>query len=345
MAMMIPRQRRGVASVVGTVFFVLVFMMALGSLAYALGVQQQMAAAQESAVLAVSQRGEESLDLAETGSGLLATNEGPAAVSVNHLVLRYPNGTVYPLAVKVAIASGGAASVQSLIPAAVCSPGNATCASRYSQIVAGNPPGSSVGLVTALGNTFWYTHESRQVDWGTITGFPPQCPDGEAVSKLNATLTCTEGGPLSSWQKETVFTAIVGQYTPTGLTLILPANGVYAFYVFTAIEPELGIERYNFEVHPLASGASLLIACAPMSDPAGGGNLPTNCVSGAGTPIAANGGPSFGVAPPVYATPGIFGVVNSGPGGSTLQIDFACTYGCGGVEMKAGSYIIAQALG
>ena len=342
---MAVNQRHGVASVVGTVFFVLVFMMALGSLAYAWGLQQQSAAAQESAVLAVSNRGEESLAFAESGAGLLATNEGPASVSINHLALRYPNGTVYPMPARAVIAPGDTVLVLSLVPTGICSPGTATCGSRFSQIAEGDPPGSSVGLVTGLGNTFWFTYEDRQVEWSTITGFPPQCPVGEAVSKLNTTLTCTVEGPLSTWVKATVSTTGSNQYTTTGLAFVLPANGTYAFYVFTAIEPETGVEAYNFEVHSLASGASLLIACAPMSEPAGGGNLPTNCVSAAGTPIAANGGPSFGVKPPVFATPGIFGVVNSGPEGSALQIDFACTYNCGGVAMKAGSFMVALPLG
>jgi O-acetyl-ADP-ribose deacetylase (regulator of RNase III) len=343
--MAISSRRKGVASVVGTVIFVLVFMVALGSLAYAWGLQQQAAAAQESALQLVSQRGEESLAFAETGAGLLAANEGPAAVSINHLVLRYPNGTVYPLAARTVIAPGGATLVESLIPDGLCSPGTATCGSRYSQIVAGNPAGSSVGLVTGFGNTFWYTHRSGQVDWGAIVGFPPQCPAGEAVSKLNTTITCTAEGSLSSWDRVAVPTTGSGEYATTGLAVVLPANGTYAFYVFTAIEPQIGIEKYNFEVHTLAAGASLLIACSPMSDPEGGGNLPTGCVSATGTPIATGSGPAFGVSPPVYATPGIFGVVYSGPEGSTLEIDFACTFGCGGVMMKAGSFMVAQALG
>lgn len=87
-----------------------------------------------------------------------------------------------------------------------------------------------------------------------------------------------------------------------------------------------------------------MIACTPMSDPEGGGGLATNCVDTAGTPIAARNSLSFGVAPPVYATPGLFGVVSSGPGGVTLQIDFACTSNCGSITLMAGSFMIVQAL-
>jgi len=337
--------RRGVASVVGTVFFVLVFMMALGSLAYASGLQQQTASAQESALQVASQRGAESLGFVVTTGGLLATNRGPATVNVNHVLLRYPNGTVYSISAAVSIPSGGSTPVQSLVPNGVCPPGNATCASKFFQILAGNPPRSTVGLVTGLGNAFWYARQSGEVDWGSLAGFPPRCPTGEAVSQVNTTLGCAPYGSITSWDRTQISTSRAGEYSPSGLAVNLPANGTFAFYAFTIVEPSIGIERYNFEVHPLPAGASLVIACAPMSDPEGGGNLPTNCVETAGTPIAVQNSLSFGVPPPVYAVPGLFGVVLSGPRGITLQIDFACTSDCGSVTLMAGSFMVAQALG
>ena len=329
---------------VGTVFFILVFVMALGSLAYASGLQQQTAAAQESALQMASQRGTESLVLVVTVGGLLATNEGPATVSVNHVLLRYSNGTVYTISAVASIPSGGSAAVQSLMPDGVCSPGTATCGSKLSQIVAGNPPGSSVGLVTGLGNTFWYTRQNGEVDWRSIVGFPPRCPPGEAVSQVNTTLGCAMEEYVASWDRNQISTSMAGEYFSSGLAVSLPANGTFAFYVFTVIEPSIGIEHYNFEVHPLPAGASLVIACAPLSGPEGGGGLPTNCVDTAGTPIATQNSLSFGVAPPVYATPGLFGVVSSGPEGMNLQIDFACTSNCGSVTLLAGSFMIVEVL-
>jgi len=340
----LPHSRSGVASVIGTIFFVLVFVMALGSLAYALGLQQQEAAAQESALQLASQRGSESLSLVFTMGGLLATNEGPATVALNHVLLRYPNGTVYSISAVVSIPSGGSTLVQSLVSNSICSPGTATCASKYSQILAGNPSGSSVGLVTGLGNAFWYAHQDGEVEWKSLVGFPPRCPSGEAVTQVNTTLGCAPEGPITSWDRTQISTGRAGEYTSSGLAVSLPANGTFAFYAFTVIKPSIGIERYNFEVHPLPAGASLVIACAPMSDPEGGGNLPTNCVDTAGSPIAAQNSLSFGVTPPVYATPGLFGVVSSGPIGIALQIDFACTSDCGSITMMAGSFIVAQAL-
>ena len=319
-------------------------MMALGSLAYASGLQQETAAAQESALQLASQRGAESLVFAVTAGGLRATNEGPVTVAVNHVLLRYQNGTVYSIPAVASVPSRGSTLVQSLIPDGACSAGAATCASRFSQIVAGNPPGSSVGLVTGLGNAFWYAQQNSEVDWKSIVGFPPRCPAWEAINQVNTTLGCATEGYIASWDRSPISTSMAGEYSDSGLAVSLPANGTFAFSVFTVIEPSLGIERYDFEVHPLPSGASLVIACAPMSDPEGGGNIPTNCVDTAETPIAVLNSLSFGVTPPVFATPGLFGVVSSGPGGMTLQIDFACTSDCGSVTMMAGSFMIVQAL-
>jgi hypothetical protein len=343
--MRIPKRRLGVSAVIGTVFFVMVFMLALGSLAYASGLQQQTAEAQESALQAASQKGAESIEFATASGGVMATNEGPATLSVNHVVLRYPNGTVYAFPAAVAIPSGGSNLLQPLIPNSVCSPGTATCLSKYTQIVKGNPPGSSVGLVTGLGNTFWFTGQENQVNWDALVGFPSPCPAGEGVTGLNTTPACASGGSLTSWAKAPTSTSGTGKYISTGLSVPLGANLTYAFYVFTVVEPSIGIEYYNFEVHSLSAGAALVLACAPLSDPGGGGNLPTNCVGAAGTPIAATNSLAFGVAPPVYATPGLFGVVTSGPAGSTLEIDIACTGNCGSLTLKAGSFMVVQVLG
>lgn len=338
------RCHRAVASVVGTIFFVLVFMMALGSLAYASALQQQTAAAQESVLQIASQRGAESLALVASIGGLVATNEGPTTALVNHVLLRYPNGTVYSISANVSIPSGGSTPVRLLIPNAVCTPGAATCSSKYAQILAGNPPGSSVGLVTGLGNAFWYTRQNGEVDWRSLDGFPPACPSDEAVSRVNTTLGCVPDGSITSWDRTRVSSGAAGVYSSSGLAVVLPANGTFAFYAFLVVEPSIGIEHYNFEVHPLPDGASLVIACAPMADPEDGGGVPSNCVEAAGIPIAAQNSLSFGVSPPVYATPGLFGVVSSGPNRITLQIDFACTSDCGSVALLAGSYIVVQDL-
>ncbi len=140
-------------------------------------------------------------------------------------------------------------------------------------------------------------------------------------------------------------TSGTGKYTPTGLAVALASNRTYAFYVLTSVEPVTGVEKYNFEIHALPVGASLVIACTPLSYPITGGNQPTNCVTSASTPVASSSQLSFGTAPPVYATPGLFGVVTVGATGGTLGIDIACISGCGGVTLRPGSFVVVQAVG
>ena len=343
--MIVHLEHRGVASVLGTLFFVVVFMIALGSLAYASSLQSQSSQAEQQALQIDAQRASEDVLFTNGPSGLAMTDTGPSSVVTNHVVLKYPNGTFYLLQGQAVVAAGARESVQALVPSGVCSPGTATCLSKYEQIVEGNPPGSLVGVVTSLGNTFWYQSPGGEVNWSSLFGFPGACPAGESITQLNITLTCASTGEMSSWAKEPVVTTGVGSYDSTSLSVPLPPGHSYAFFAFTAVEPSFGTEKYNFEVHSLPSGASLVIACAPLSYPAGGGNEATNCVSAPSTPIAASNALGFGVSPPVYATPGLFGVVTTGTTGALLQIDFACTYSCGSITLEAGSFMVVQPIG
>ncbi len=342
--MRVSRSRKGVASVVGMVFFVLVFMLAVGSLAYQSGLQAQTSSAQQDEAQTAALKASESLAFILTRSGVAVVDAGPFSVAVNHVILRYPNGTVYPLSVSATLPSGASAPLLSMVPAGLCSPGSATCLSKYTQIASGNPPGSSVGLVTSLGNAFWYTYGSSVVPWNALTAFPKPCPAGEAVGTLNTTISCVGASGFSSWVRAAVATSGTGKYSSTGLAVALSANQSYAFYVFTSVEPLIGIEKYNFEVRTLPAGASLVVACTPLSSSVGGGSQPTNCVTSAGTPIASNGGFTFGTSPPVFATPGLFGVLTVGSTRGTLEIDFACTSGCGGVTLRPGSFMLVQPL-
>ena len=311
------QRRRGVASVVGTVFFMVVFLLAVGSMAYTSGLQAQASEAALQAQSLASRHGEEALSFTDLQSGLTALNEGPADLVVEYVVLRLPNGTVYPMSASAEIPSGRTISITGLVPDTACHPGVATCLSDYYRVAAGNPPGSSVGIVTSLGNTFWYTYSAQ----------PPP------------------GTPVSAWVRADVATTGSGLYSSTTLAVTLAANTTYAFAAYTAIEPTFGVEHYDFEIGPLPPGATLVIACSPMSYPEGGGNLATGCVTSTGTPVAVVNNLGFGVAPPVFQTPGIFGMVKMGGTGGVLQIDFACLSNCGAVTIKAGSYMTATPVG
>jgi hypothetical protein len=329
-----------VASIIGTLIFITVFMIALGTMAYESGLHAQSSQAEQQSLQLRLEKGSEGLGFSTLKSGLWATDTGPAGVSLRYIVLRFPNGTVYPMSSSDTIAAAGRINVRSLVPSRVCSPGMATCLSKYQQIVTGNPADSSVGLVTSMGNSFWYTFAANQVGWSSLTGFPRACPGGESIRQLNTTLTCVAAGPLVSAVRRPVTTVGNGTYLSSTLSVILSANTSYVFYAFTAIRPSFGIEKYNFEIHSLPAGASLALACSPMSYPIGGGNQPTNCVSSTGIPIGATNGLGFGVSPPVYATPGVFGMVSMGGTSGALQIDFACTANCGSVSIEAGSFML-----
>jgi hypothetical protein len=303
----------GVASVIGTVFFMVVFLLAIGSMAYASGLQAQASEAELQAQSAASRHGEETLSFTAAPSGVEALNDGPATLAVDYVVLKFPNGTVYPIPASAEVPSGGTLSVGALVPGTLCSPGTATCLSKYDQIAAGNPYGSSVGVVTSLGNIFWYTDS------------PQSRP----------------GAVLAAWVSADVTTTGYDVYGSTTLEVHLEANTTYAIAAYIAIEPTYGTERYNFEIHSLPPGATLIIACAPMSYPEGGGNQPTDCVTSTETPVARVNTLGFGVAPPVFETPGLFGMVKVGGSGGTFQIDFACVANCGAVTVKAGSYMLA----
>lgn len=157
--------RKGVASVVGTVIFVVVFMLALGTLAFASGMQAQASQAEAQAQGVAAMKAEESVTFAATQGGLEAVNGGPDSVALNHLVLRFPNGTVYALAASAVIPTGGETALLPLVPQGVCTPGTATCVSKYGSIVSGAAAGASVGVVTSLGNAFWYSGSRAQPGW------------------------------------------------------------------------------------------------------------------------------------------------------------------------------------
>ena len=143
------------ASVIGTMIFVVVFLLALGAMAYLSGVQAQSTQAQAEAESVASAKGSERLGFAGGGQSLSAQNEGGTTVDINHLILAYPNGTTFTLAVSASVPPGGGVAVAPLVPEGKCG-GSEACLSIYDSVVGGSPPGSALGLLTSLGNTFWY---------------------------------------------------------------------------------------------------------------------------------------------------------------------------------------------
>ena len=91
------------------------------------------------------------------------TNTGAATATAVAMLLKFENGTVFdlngtssPRFQAAVLPAGDEAGVQSMVPAGACSPDGTSCLDAYLTIVDGRTPGRAVGLVTSLGNTFWY---------------------------------------------------------------------------------------------------------------------------------------------------------------------------------------------
>jgi hypothetical protein len=229
------RRRAGVASVIGTLFFMLVFMLALGSMAYVSGLQAQASQAQLQAESVAGQKAAEQVDLAGGSAGLMAENRGASSVVVNHLILSYPNGTANPLQVSADIPSGGIAGVAPLVPSGICPPGGSTCLSRYESIVSGNSPGSGVGLLTSLGNTFWY--------------YPGSDPTSGAKAYFEDSTVSTSSGTL---------------VPVPGLSFAGSAGGLYTLSIELGYYQSLGSSNIVYFGISAPGGATFL-ACADIS--------------------------------------------------------------------------------
>ncbi len=300
-------QRRGVASVVGTVIFVIVFMMALGTLAYASGLQTQASAAQERAQQAAAMRSSEALTFSQGATGLIATDSGPASVYINHLILRFPNGTVYTLAAVASVPVGGSTSVQALVPTGVCAPGTATCLSKYNQIVAGNVPGSAVGTVTSLGNSFWYDPAAGLSQGGQAY------VESSTVSTTSATLASIPGlGFAGSPGGTYIVSAQLGYYQSVG-----SSNLVY-----------FGVS---------APADAKLLACSDIS--ASSNPYRPSCSPLAGTQLPQP--TCYALASNLVCSYSLTVLVVFGPSGGTLQVEFASNGGAT-AYVTQGSYMLVS---
>jgi hypothetical protein len=154
-------RRRGIASIIGTIFFVIVLMVALGALAYMSSVQAQSNQVGQQAQLVVDRKGQENLQYIVGSSGLTLSNAGAATSKVVAMLLSYPNGTVYnlnsgsaPSFTAITLPANANALVTPMVPSGTCTPGTTSCLSRYNAIIS-NPGVGNIGLVTSLGNAYW----------------------------------------------------------------------------------------------------------------------------------------------------------------------------------------------
>jgi len=305
--MNIRRKRKGVASIIGTILFVVVFMVAIGAQAYMSSIQAESIQAAQQVQQLVNQRGAEELIYSSPSSGLTVTNDGAISSNVVAVVLKFANGTVYSLSQTTILPSGASVLVQSIIPGGSC--GGATCLSKYNSIISGAAPGSLVGLVTSFGNAFWYTSSSSS--------------GGGAAALVRTTDDASTAGTT---------------VRSTGLTFAMSASTNYAFTAYTEVICGTCVEKFAFQIHTLPAGAALQIVCTGASTESGA-NLPGGCITSAGVDIQDTTAFSFGALGEEWLVV-ISGVVTVGSTSGTLQIDFHCTQNCGSVTLKAGAFMV-----
>jgi hypothetical protein len=171
------RRRRGVASVIGMLFMTLVFMAGIGAQVYISGQQAQAEQASSQQQLRLAEHSDELLLYTTPTGGLTATDAGPSSVELVGMVMKFENGTQYllsrgstPAFQTRSLPQGSALAVASLVPSGRCLPGAESCLSRFDSIVKGTVPGRAVGLLTSLGNVFWFVPSAATVQWSEITG-------------------------------------------------------------------------------------------------------------------------------------------------------------------------------
>ena len=168
-----PRSRRvAIASVVGMLFMALIFLLAIGAQVYITNAQGAASAAQAQAQQRIVLKGQESLSFGGRPSSLEVTNSGPVTATVVAMLLKFENGTIYDLnetsssQLQAAnIPSGGDTMVEGLVPNGPCTPDRTTCLEEFQAIVGSRVPGRAVGVVTSLGNTFWYVPSAGSKGW------------------------------------------------------------------------------------------------------------------------------------------------------------------------------------
>ena len=294
---------------VGTVIFVLIFMLALGSMAYASGLQSQVSVAEAEAQQVAAQRNSESLAFSSGASGLMVSDRGPSSVTVNHIILRFPNGTVYTLPIHASVPQGASAGVEALVPAGVCSPGTATCLSKYDQIVTGGAAGSQVGLVTSLGNSFWYSSAG--------TG---------------------GSGPTFRFAASTVSTSSGTFVSVPGLSFSGSPGGTYVVDFSLGYYQSAGISNLVY-FGVAAPGDAKMMACADIS--ASTNPYQPSCSSVSGTQLAQTTCSTQSSSPVCAYGMRVF--IAFGSSGGVLQLEFRSN---GGVTayVAQGSYMLVSQL-
>lgn len=292
---------------IGTLFFVVIFMLAMGSMAYLSGLQTQGSRAQLDAQSVEGQKGAEDVRLSAGSAGLVAANMGGTGVSLNHLLFSYPNGTVYAAPIDGYIPPRGEVEVGPLVPAGACSPGAESCQSRYSEMLGGDPAGGTLGVLTSMGNTFWYSSTSAG---GTTTRSYYLASDASTSSGTFSAIPgmAFAGGPGASYEAEVQ----LGYYQSAGVSDLV--------YLGVSVPSD-----------------STFLACADLA--ASTNPSQASCTSVSGATLAQP--TCYAQSPDLVCSYALAIFVSFGPGGGTLQLEFRSNGGAT-AHVVAGSYMLVS---
>ena len=148
-------KRKGIATIVGTLFFALTFLAAVGTFVYIEGAQTQYNQAVQNAQATVDQRQRESLTYQAFPNGTLGIeNTETSSSQLVAAILKLANGSVFSFSQASTLSSNAVDPIPALIPMnQEC--GTSSCLSRYDYILGSTNAGDSIGIVTSLGNVFW----------------------------------------------------------------------------------------------------------------------------------------------------------------------------------------------
>jgi hypothetical protein len=237
-----------------------ILVLALGGLAYVAGLEYQSERASAAAQQMGNAHGRELLLYRTALPGLVVTNSGPSSSEIVGIYFRFPNGSVYygSAFAPVYLPVGAAALVQGMVPPGTCLPaGTSTCLSRFSAINGTKTPGYSVGVVTALGNVFWYASGANLVKWSYLTSFPAGCPAGQFISALSPSPTCGAAGVTSK-----LCTAV----SPGGVdTLTCSSLPAYTYYIVQFAGQASG--QYSYQLYVRFNGVSSSVYAESYPEP------------------------------------------------------------------------------
>ncbi|MDG6918610.1 MAG: hypothetical protein JRN62_04140 [Nitrososphaerota archaeon] len=202
-------RRRGIASVLGGLIFLIIMMGALVALAYQSSLQEQTAQVNEQDQMLIYAKGQEAIAFVASGDGTLnILNAGQASSKVVDMLLVTGAGTIYTLGESVTIPSQGIVPVPGMIPSRNC--GTQTCLAAYDSILASTSAQVGVAIITSLGNAFWERPAQAVLTHNPLTTYQVTFETINATAAGAATILTVDGTNYKYTQLPITFTWFAG---------------------------------------------------------------------------------------------------------------------------------------